>query len=332
MNRLLIVAVVGFHCIIPERTAGWLENRGQPVKENPSATIYGATHSTRISQDLPNMQIPAVSLGKFGLSNVMTKTLLQKIFACLIVAALTSGAEVSQPAAETKPVMTSKKAILVELFTSEGCSSCPPADRVLIALQKQPLDGIEIITLSEHVTYWNYLGWGDPFSQEIFSERQRQYASKIRGSSVYTPQMVIDGKIQLVGSNYQKALAEIKQAAHTSKDRIEFEILEQPSQQLKLNGTATTEQKQSSCIAAVVEDGLISQVRSGENSGERLPHNSVVREWLELGNSSAQKPLHFERHVPVKKSWNLKNMRIVLFLQTPAGEITTAATTGTHAG
>ncbi|CAN5463622.1 DUF1223 domain-containing protein [soil metagenome] len=252
----------------------------------------------------------------------MIKTTAYKIFACLVLTALSSGASY----AETKPGTPGKKAVLVELFTSEGCSSCPPADRVLIAMQAQPLEGIEIITLSEHVSYWNYLGWSDPFSQETFSERQRQYASKIKGSSVYTPQMVINGKTQLVGSNYLKALAEIKQAALTAKDKISFDVVEQSSDQLKLSGTAITEQKQSTCVAAIVEDGLVSQVKSGENSGARLPHNSVVREWLELGSLTAQKPLHFDRNVALKKSWNLKNVRVVLFLQTPTGEVTTAAT------
>ncbi len=260
----------------------------------------------------------------------MIKTIAQKMFSLLILTAVSSGAEVCATSADTKPITTNKKAVLVELFTSEGCSSCPPADKVLIALQAQPLDGIQIITLSEHVTYWNYLGWSDPFSQEIFSERQRQYTSKIRGSSVYTPQMVINGKTQLVGSNYEKALAEIKQAALTAKNKVAFDALEQPSDQLRLTGTAVTEQKQSSCVAAIVEDGLISQVRSGENSGERLPHNSVVREWLELGNVTAQKPLHFDRIVTLKKSWNLKNVRVVLFMQTPTGEVIAAATTRTH--
>lgn len=262
----------------------------------------------------------------------MNKTIAQEIFACLMLTALVCTTKVSATAAETKPVATSKKAVLAELFTSEGCSSCPPADKVLIALQKQPLDGIEIFTLSEHVTYWNYLGWADPFSQELFSERQRQYASKIRGSSVYTPQMVIDGKIQFVGSNYQKALAEIKHAALAARDRIAFEVQQQPSEQLRISGTAITEQKQSACIAAIVEDGLVSQVRSGENSGERLPHNSVVREWIVLGNLGAEKPFHFDTSVKVRKPWNLKNVRVTMFLQTPSGEVTAVAASRIQSG
>jgi hypothetical protein len=141
--------------------------------------------------------------------------------------------------------------------------------------------------------------------------------------------MVIDGKTQLVGSNYSKAIAHIKQAA-LKKDKIVFEAVEQPSDQLKLIGSALTEQRQSTCFAAIVEDGLVSQVRSGENSGARLPHNSVVRDWLELGSLTSQKSLHFDKNVTLKKAWNLKNVRVVLFLQTPEGEVTAAAVSRTH--
>ncbi len=252
-----------------------------------------------------------------------------KIYLCLLTAALASVLEVRPSYAETKPIpSTGKKVVLVELFTSEGCSSCPPADKNLIALQAQPIAGIEIVTLSEHVTYWNYLGWSDPFSQEIFSQRQRQLASKIRGSSVYTPQMVIDGKTQIIGSDYWKALAAIKQAARAEKEELAFDVQKRSPLHLTLSGTATTQQKQTSCIAAVVEDGLLSQVKSGENSGEHLKHDSVVREWLEIGSASVQKPLHFKRDVAISNSWNLKNVRVVLFLQTPTGETTALAQTG----
>lgn len=221
-----------------------------------------------------------------------------------------------------------KKPVLVELFTSEGCSSCPPADKNLIALQAQPIPGIEIITLSEHVTYWNYLGWSDPFSQEIFSDRQRLYASKIKGSSVYTPQLVIDGKAQIVGSNLRQALAEIKQAAAAEKEMLTVSLQDRTIQRFNLRGIATTQQKQATCFAAIVEDDLLSQVKSGENSGLRLAHNSVVREWLVLGEASAAKPLQINRDITLNKSWKMKNIRVVVFLQSSVGDITAVAQTG----
>src|SRR5207244_6474025 len=92
--------------------------------------------------------------------------------------------------------------ILVELFTSEGCSSCPPADAVLARLhEKQPVPGVEIVALSEHVDYWNYIGWRDPFSDEQFSDRQSRYAKAVGRGRVYTPQVIVDGRLDVLGSD-----------------------------------------------------------------------------------------------------------------------------------
>src|SRR5579863_6213046 len=122
----------------------------------------------------------------------------------------------AQPAADQ-----SRVPVLVELFTSEGCSDCPPADRLLEELDaKQAVPGAQVVVLSEHVTYWNHLGWSDPFSMPEIDWRQQQYATRFNLDSTYTPQMVVDGAAQLVGNNTTAAVEAIAKAASTPKKQL----------------------------------------------------------------------------------------------------------------
>ena len=116
--------------------------------------------------------------------------------------------------------------ILVELFTSEGCSSCPPADQLLEKLDAQPVSGAKIIVLSEHVDYWNHDGWTDPYSNAAYSERQHGYGSRFQLDSVYTPQMVVDGSSEFVGNSFSQARQAFEKAQSHSKVSLHISDLQ----------------------------------------------------------------------------------------------------------
>jgi hypothetical protein len=189
-------------------------------------------------------------------------------------------------------VRASRAAVVVELFTSEGCSSCPPADRLLSWLgERQPLEGAEIIPLSEHVDYWNRLGWADPFSSSVFSERQRAYSDSLK-SEAYTPQMVVDGKVEFVGSDRNQALKAISNELHAARCTVRIEPIS-PASSSRQNLVSFSVQVEKLppldtnikgfVFLAVTENNLQSSVSSGENSGRRLAHTAVVRELKMIG-------------------------------------------------
>ena len=174
--------------------------------------------------------------------------------------------------------------VLVELFTSEGCSTCPPADVLLTALeQTQPIKGVQVIALSEHVDYWNHQGWKDPFSAAEFTGRQAEYARAFGDKeAVYTPQMVVDGRSQLVGSHSQMALQAIADAARLAKLDVNVAIAKSGSKSVTLavqvqKGSSISEGDTAEVILAVTESGLLSSVVRGENSGRKLTHSAVVQ-------------------------------------------------------
>ncbi len=222
----------------------------------------------------------------------------------------------TQPAGKRTPV-------IVELFTSEGCSSCPPADEVLAKLERtQPVEGAEIIALGEHVDYWNYIGWSDPFSSPAFGERQGAYAEAFGRDGNYTPQMVVDGRAEFVGSNWNKAVTAIAQAARAPKADVQITPARKASGAVTLqvrtgNLPAVTSGDTVDLLLAITEENLSSNVSRGENAGRRLNHRTVVRQ-LSLINSMEAKPgatFSAESTVTLAKGWKPENLRAVAFLQ-----------------
>ena len=217
-----------------------------------------------------------------------------------------------------------RRAVVVELFTSEGCSSCPPADALLARLDAtQPVEGAEVIPLALHVDYWNHLGWADPFSSRQFSERQGEYAAAFGHDGVYTPQMVVDGVKEFNGGNSSLAREAIGKAAREPKGEVL--LARAPSQSegfVRISAQVDkfpkpTEGETVNVFLAVTESNLASDVARGENSGRRLAHVGVVRSLQTLGGLPEGPGTSFkaETEVAVEKGWRRENLRAVVFAQ-----------------
>src|SRR5947209_6841237 len=191
--------------------------------------------------------------------------------------------------------------VIVELFTSESCSSCPPADALLSRLEdKQPIEGAEIIALEEHVDYWNNLGWKDVFSSHEYTERQQNYTEVLGAGSLYTPEIVVDGNKGMIGNREGEVFAAIKEAAQQPKLEIHVSQESPAAEQNKLRFNVSTEAFRHESRAgrvdvwmAVTERRLQSDVKSGENGGRVLHHASVVRSLHIIGSADANKDNSF---------------------------------------
>ncbi len=214
--------------------------------------------------------------------------------------------------------LSDQSPVIVELFTSEGCSSCPPADKLLSALITDPATyGKEIIALSFHVDYWNSLGWKDPFSSSAFSERQRTYARKL-GSGVYTPQMVVNGKTEAVGSDRTKVSALISAARnHPGTHSVSFSTtFSEDNQTINVAWEVSGDLKGQVLQLALVEKGLDVAVGRGENGGRSLHHDQVVRKFVTLDLQKAEGRGTTEIQIPT--AVNRKNAALVGYVQDQA--------------
>src|ERR1700759_581411 len=215
--------------------------------------------------------------------------------------------------------------VVVELFTSEGCSSCPPpAARPARLAREQPVEGAEVIALAQHVDYWNGLGWADPFSSHESSARQGEYATTFGNDGVYTPQMIVDGRAEFPGGESGKAFDAISRAAQEPK--ADVNLSRAPDQakaddSLRLSVRVERLPKLSDgdtadVLLAITESDLSSDVARGENAGRKLMHVGVVRQLTKIGYAGTATPLFTaEPTVSLDKSWQRGNLRAVVFLQ-----------------
>ena len=243
----------------------------------------------------------------------------------LLTLALAAGVWAARPAApaagEDAPAP-----VLVELFTSQGCSSCPPADDLLRTLERnQPVAGALVIPLSEHVDYWNRLGWRDPFSSRRFSERQREYAESIGIDALYTPMMVIDGDTAIIGSRPIAAREAVLAARKAPKARLDVAASIPPGgADAHVTGVITElppADAQAEVWVAVAESGLSTDVTRGENADRTLAHTGVVRSLTWLGSLPRETPEAWpvDARVRLGRSWRRDHLRVVVFVQAGAG-------------
>ena len=217
--------------------------------------------------------------------------------------------------------------VLVELFTSEGCSSCPPADALLIRLEaEQPVPGAQIIGLSEHVDYWNGLGWRDPFSSSAFTERQEVYRRALGEPASYTPQMVVDGRTALVGSLEADARRAIARALASPKAEMRLQwtgamVSGVLTIRLRIDSLPELpDGEMAELWLAVTETGLTTNVLRGENARRRLRHTAVARrlERVEKLPAVMARPYETDVAVPIEPTWNREQLRVVGFIQEAA--------------
>jgi len=202
--------------------------------------------------------------------------------------------------------------VLVELFTSQGCSSCPPADTLLRQLDKRK----DVIPLAFHVDYWNDLGWQDPFSSPKWTNRQRRYARSFEDNRIYTPQLVVHGRAHTVGS----AASRVRRAIHDVKDPSLKVTLDATTswngEQLTLDITsqaAAAPDEPLQLLVAVYENGLVTQVPRGENAGRQLTNDRIVRRLQSIGTLDSAKAFAEKVDVKLDPSW--QQVGAVLFVQ-----------------
>jgi len=206
---------------------------------------------------------------------------------------------------------------VVELFTSEGCSSCPPADNAVAKLLKEHNENVYV--LSYHVDYWDYLGWKDIFSNAAYTQLQREYAKKFKLSSVYTPQIIVNGTEQFVGSDEDKLNAAVaKNLQQSSTTKL---VIDAKASNKKITVNYSTDAANAKLKLALIQLSAEDKIQRGENSGATLHHVNIVRDIQTVAASANDKVV-----LNIPASLDVKNCRVVAFTQNINDSKITAAT------
>lgn len=235
-------------------------------------------------------------------------------FALALTGLLASATAFASTAAECSARSGPQRTVLVELYTSEGCSSCPPADRWLSGLRGAGIGPEAAIPLAFHVDYWNKLGWPDRFSQAAYSDRQRLASRRNRLDFVYTPQFIVDGKDFRQPTGY----GALQQPRDRERASIELTAKTTASQLEVVTSTSLVPGERSQVpelFVVLTEDGLSTQVAAGENMGRQLRHDAVVRTLLEPTRVTPEEPARLERTIALERGWNPGRLTVVAFVQ-----------------
>ena len=243
----------------------------------------------------------------------------------LLLFAAYSWAQSGGPSAPTASESAPPTPVVVELFTSEACSSCPPADSILAKMESaQPFRGVQIIAIEEHVDYWNQQGWVDPFSSVEWTDRQQGYVAAFRQEGPYTPQMVVNGRTQLVGSRADQAVKAVQEARVVPAVAVNLTVtssdnFNEPHFAVRVGKLAQPSPGDSSEVfLAIIESGLASQVSRGENAGRNLSHASVLRSLRRIGNADARSDsssFQGDATLKLKSGWKRENLTAVVLVQ-----------------
>jgi hypothetical protein len=249
----------------------------------------------------------------------VTKALILSVAAALIITASYAFINLKKTTPET---ISNTGFAVVELFTSEGCSSCPPADAVVAKLQKES-NGKPIYILAFHVDYWNNLGWKDIFSDAGYSKRQRDYAKYLL-AQVYTPQVVVNGKTEFVGSEEGHLNNAVKSALQKQAlSQITLVNMQTSSKFVQVHYEVKDNGNHSTLLLALIQKTAQSQVKAGENSGHTLSHVQIVRDLktvpLSINTAGTEK-------ISLPDSFTPQNWEVIGLIQnTTTGEIMGAA-------
>jgi len=225
------------------------------------------------------------------------------------------------PATATQDATAAAHPVLVELFTSEGCSSCPPVDVLLQKIDAaQPVPGAQMIVLSEHVTYWDHDGWKDPNSSSALTDRQTAYEAVLGEKAVSTPQLIVDGTTQVKSGDGKVIVDTLQKAAAAPKVPVRIAALAvDPANpdilRARIETDVNSEKHNADVYVAVALDHVESQVLKGENGGRHLVHVAVVQQLTKVGKLPKGKSFAEDVQVKLKPGTDPKNLRLVAFVQ-----------------